>query len=406
MSLYNTIHSTQVMYLIRNCTMTLLWLQLLFIPTLLTTNALQTSNQRTSIIKNSNKETTYEYDLWGKKVNIGIPKDKFPTDDELAAMEAKLPAPCEHGWFTSSSSQQQQLHYSKIVPSGTAPKAVVVFNHGNATHGGSAFITKDGRKLNFALFVEYLVNQQGCALYAFDMLGHGFSEGVPRFHVPDWKKNRDDLEKFTRMAASEHASLPVFIIGEEYGGCLALHVAKELQEKPLPNYFGGLLLLAPLIIWDLPDAPVSFFVLRHVLAPIFPKSTPFFMPNPTSADRIWKDKDVVAQNMDNRCVEMGLDAWGQPFSSGTAVQMLNALDEVCKVTIPALETPFCVVHGTHDFSVPIEGTDFLEDTCLTNEEDRVIHYIEGGYSCLPADPAAEEVMEHMITFMKDRMSKM
>ena len=361
------------------------------------------ANQRTSIM-NSDQETTYEYDLWGEKVNLGITKDKFPTDDEIAVMEAKLPAPCEHGWFPSSFSQQQ-LHYRKIVPSAeTIPKAVVVFHHGILSHGGSATITKDGRKLKFALFVEYLVNQQGYALYTFDMLGHGYSEGVPRFYVPDWKNNRDDLENFTRMAAAEHASLPVFIIGESYGGCLALHVAKELQEKPLPN-FGGLLLLAPAIIGELPAAPVTF-VLRNILAPLFPKSTPFFMPNPVSADRIWKDKDVLSQNMDKRYVEMGLEASGQPFSLGTAVQMLNALDEVRKVTIPALETPFCVLHGTQDFAVPIEGTDFLEDTALTNTEDRVVHYIEGGYHCLPADPAAEEVMEHMIAFMKDRMSKM
>jgi acylglycerol lipase len=354
---------------------------------------------------NSNKETTYEYDLWGEKVNLGITKDKFPSDDEIAVMEAKLPAPCEHGWFPSSFSQQQ-LHYRKIVPSAeTIPKAVVVFHHGILSHGGSATITKDGRKLNFALFVEYLVNQQGYALYTFDMLGHGYSEGVPRFYVPDWKNNRDDLENFTRMAAAEHASLPVFIIGESYGGCLALHVAKELQEKPLiPNNFGGLLLLAPAIIGDLPPAPVTF-VLRYILAPIFPKSTPFFMPNPGSADRIWKDKDVLAQILDKRYVEMGLEDSGQPITLGTAVQMLNALDEVREVTIPALNTPFCVLHGTQDFAVPIEGTDFLTDTCLTNKDDRVIHYIEGGYHCLPADPAAEEVMEHMIAYIKDRMSK-
>ena len=363
------------------------------------------ANQRTSIM-NSDQETTYEYDLWGKKVNLGIPKDKFPTDDEIAVMEAKLPAPCEHGWFPSSFSQQQ-LHYRKIVPSAeTIPKAVVVFHHGITSHGGSATITKDGRKLKFALFVEYFVNQQGYALYAFDMLGHGYSEGVPRFYVPDWKNNRVDLENFTRMAAAEHASLPVFIIGESYGGCLALHVAKELQEKPLiPNNFGGLLLLAPAIIGDLPPAPVTF-VLRYILAPIFPKSTPFFMPNPGSADRIWKDKDVLAQILDKRYVEMGLEDSGQPFTLGTAVQMLNALDEVREVTIPALDTSFCVLHGTQDFAVPIEGTDFLEDTCLTNKDDRVIHYIEEGYHCLPADPAAEEVMEHMIAYMKDRMSKM
>jgi len=93
------------------------------------------ANQRTSIM-NSDQETTYEYDLWGKKVNLGIPKDKFPTDDEIAVMEAKLPAPCEHGWFPSSFSQQQ-LHYRKIVPSAeTIPKAVVVFHHGITSHGG------------------------------------------------------------------------------------------------------------------------------------------------------------------------------------------------------------------------------------------------------------------------------
>lgn len=129
------------------------------------------------------KQASEKYKLWGKEVEIDIPSDVFPTSAELQAKEDTMPG-CQHGWFQSCCGLQ--LHYRKFLPpKGTPIKGLVVFQHGIQTHSGKSYLLENGRKLNMALRSEELL-KAGYALYALDMLGHGFSEG-DRWYVPDWK---------------------------------------------------------------------------------------------------------------------------------------------------------------------------------------------------------------------------
>jgi acylglycerol lipase len=338
------------------------------------------------------------YTLWGKEVDVDIPKEVFPSDDEFKAMEDRMPG-CQHGWFESNGSQ---LHYRKFLPSGK-PKGVVVYMHGIQTHSGKAFILENGRKINMALMSDSLT-KAGYALYALDMLGHGYSEGV-RWYIPDWKTNRDDLENFARFAAAQHERLPLFLEGESYGGTLVLHVAKEWQKDNAPQGFAGIVLTGPAIVGDVPPYPVVLF-LRYGLAPFFPRWTPFFMPNPVSPDRIWVDEQVRALHTAPREKEMQLDGSGRPFRLGTGVGLLTALEVVRSDTIPGLTVPFCVIHGEKDAAVPISGTDFLDEHASTPIEDRVVHRLEESFHDLLGDPSAEKTMAYMIEFMDDRVGKM
>ena len=220
---------------------------------------------------------------YGKYVELDIPKEAFPTDAEIQAMEDALPECQQHGWFESNGAQ---LHYRKFMPP-EQPRGVVVYQHGILAHTGNAFILKDGRKVNSALMADSF-NKAGYALYALDMLGHGFSEGL-RWFVPDWKVNRDDLDNFTRFVASENPGIPLFLFGESYGSTTALHLARKWQDSDnAPEKFAGVVVIAPAIVSDMPPYPVVF-TLRYILAPIFPRWVPFFMPNPVSADRIWRE---------------------------------------------------------------------------------------------------------------------
>lgn len=84
---------------------------------------------------------------------------------------------------------------------------------------------------------------------------NSFSEGI-RFYIPKtWEVNRDDLLSFAVFAASQYASdMPLFLGGDSYGGCLAIHVGRKFQDDPKnsPKGFRGLCLTAPAIIGDLP----------------------------------------------------------------------------------------------------------------------------------------------------------
>eukprot|EP00542_Grammatophora_oceanica_P018836 CAMPEP_0194046662 /NCGR_PEP_ID=MMETSP0009_2-20130614/22185_1 /TAXON_ID=210454 /ORGANISM="Grammatophora oceanica, Strain CCMP 410" /LENGTH=347 /DNA_ID=CAMNT_0038692051 /DNA_START=191 /DNA_END=1234 /DNA_ORIENTATION=+ len=340
-----------------------------------------------------------KYNLWGKDVNVTMPKKTFPSDDEIKKMEEPI-AGSEHGWFESNGSQ---IHFRKFSPpKGTPIRASVVFCHGIQSHSGVAFLV-DGRRLNLSLLQEEY-GKKGYVLYAFDLLGHGFSEGL-RHYVPDYKINKSDYSNFGKWVVSQHPDVPIFLSGESYGGTLTLHVAHEWEhDYAAPKNFAGIVMTAPAVIGDLPPAPVVF-ILRYFFAALFPEWTPFFMPNPVSPDRIWKDEKVRDLHLDPRKKEMQIDGSGNPFRLGTAVQLLNALEDVRDKIIPALSVPFCVVHGEDDMSVPVSGTEFLDEHAKTPKEDKVIHRLKGAYHDVLGDPAAEQAAKHLVDFIETRISK-
>ncbi len=67
-----------------------------------------------------------------------------------------------------------------------------------------------------------------------------------------------------------------------------------------------------------------------------------------------------------------LEGGGRPYRLGTALHLLMALEEARSKSIPGLKVPFCVVHGTDDFGVPIAGTEYLIETAETPEAERAV----------------------------------
>jgi acylglycerol lipase len=337
-----------------------------------------------------------KFELWGKEVELDYPdKVSFLSNSELKEVEQNLDS-CQHEWMQSKTGEW--LHCRKFLPP-TAPKGVVVFCHGIQTHSGRGLIV-NGRKLSTTLMADHFVNKHGFALYALDLLGHGFSEGL-RAYVPDYEINKEDLNAFTEKAHKEHPSVPLFLLGHSYGASLCIHVATDYwQDKP---HFGGLLLLATATRGDLPP-PIVVWLLADVLAKCFAKSVPFFMPNPVSSDRIWRDEDVYKIN----CSELPrkVDTSGTPFRLGTAAQLIRALTDLRNVVIPKLKAPYVAVHGSDDFAVPVSDVVFLEQHAATPKEDSTVVIIDGAYHDLLCDPAAEETMEHLDKFIVKRMEQM
>jgi acylglycerol lipase len=335
--------------------------------------------------------------VFGVDRNIDIPL--VPTEDELTDI---VPG-CDHLWYESCV-EGAKLHYRKVVPK--SPKAILVYVHGIQTHGGKAFVLSNGRKINFALLADVCMKED-IALYAPDMYGHGYSEGK-RWMIPDtWENNLKDLDTFVKLIENDYGSTaPLFLLGESYGGTLTIHLARQYQDKPedSPKNFAGLMLTGPAIIGDVPAYPV-YFVLRYMLAPLFPAWIPFFMPNPVSADRIWRDPDVLAVRTTARMKELMIDSAGTPFRLGTATNLLAALEAVRSQAIPGFTVPFCIAHGTQDMGVPIKGSEFMVKNASTPKEDAEFHQVADAYHDLLADPTAEQVVGYFMDFMKKQMQK-
>ena len=351
-----------------------------------------------------------------------IEDSNFPTEVEINQLESILPIGCTHGWFLSTY-ENKQLHYRKWIP--TNPKAIVIFMHGISTHSvkyvtlphakdsdgndaSKSISTKTPRLVSAALMVDAFL-KNSISVYAFDLYGHGYSEGM-RFFIPQsYNVNVQDYINFSHLVAAENkttGNVPIFLMGESYGSTITLHAAKYFQdqtepEKMLPN-LDSLILTAPAIIGDLPIYPVLQVLL--LLGKYYPTWRPFFMPNPVSPDRIWKDPLVRVCYLDKTKPENRIDGAGIPFRLGTGVQLLHALEDVRKKVIPELKTPYIVIHGTQDHGVPISGSEYLYTTSLTPSDQKEFIKKEGAYHDLLADPSAEESMDHIINWINKRIA--
>jgi Serine aminopeptidase, S33 len=175
----------------------------------------------------TSKEEEEEQDASNNKKRLVhgelVALDANITDEIIACMEELCRPGCEHGWFPSCY-HSAKLHYRKWVPSSTssspatagdvvAPKAVVIFMHGINTHSGKVVVVpKTGQKLSIAVLADTLVRQHNVALYAFDLYGHGLSEGMRHWIPASWTTNRDDYIAFCRLVATEHPNVPILYV--------------------------------------------------------------------------------------------------------------------------------------------------------------------------------------------------
>ena len=97
------------------------------------------------------------------------------------------------------------------------PKAVVCLAHGLGEHSG--------RYAHLGAFLGH----HGYALFAFDLRGHGQTDGQ-RGHTPDPNALMDDVSYALAEAASAFPSCPVFLYGHSLGGVLVLDYV--LRRRP------------------------------------------------------------------------------------------------------------------------------------------------------------------------------
>jgi alpha-beta hydrolase superfamily lysophospholipase len=340
--------------------------------------------------------------VFGVDRDVDMTATAFPSEEEIAKREEPL-GEHEHGWFQSCI-EGAQLHTRALVPKGK-PKAVVVFMHGITGHSGDAFQLSDGRK-TFVALMRQVFNDNDIALHCFDHYGHGYSEGT-RFFVPSYKENLQDYLTYINMVDELYkGEIPVFLMGVSYGGNLTIHASRRFQDDPSsgPKKFCGAILFCPAVTAEMPPAPVYYF-LRYVLAPMFPKWTPSFMPNPVSAERCWKDPEVLRLQTDPRIREINFTGSGLPFRLGTALAMVQSLEDVVTKSIPGFKQPFFLAHGKEDYAVTIEGSKFFCRTVETPQDDQEVHYIEGGYHDLLSLPESHGYVESIVAWMEKRLQK-
>lgn len=133
-----------------------------------------------------------------------------PLQEELLAQVTD-----EHGFLETKDGTR--LFYRYWLPAGK-PKCAVLFIHGMSLHSGAA---PYGRNIGVPHLLDF-----GAAVYAFDMRGHGFSEGVPGDY-PRIDAVMDDIASQVAFIKSRFKKIPVFVYGHNIGGLQALTYAAD-----------------------------------------------------------------------------------------------------------------------------------------------------------------------------------
>lgn len=177
--------------------------------------------------------------------------------------------------------------------------------------------------------------KQGYAVAAFDMRGHGESEGT-RAYVHSFTDFLDDVEDIVQSDLVR-TDLPWVLYGHSLGGLISTHYLAD--ERPHPD---AAILSAPALTDELPTA---LRLAARVLSKVAPKLS---LDNSISGDQLSRDETVgEAYFADPLVLTKG--------TPGLAVAAFGAQDRSADV-IGNIDTPTFVIHGGDDPLVPPAGS--------------------------------------------------
>ncbi len=199
------------------------------------------------------------------------------------------------------------------------PTKILCIVHGLAEHSG-----------RYTHVADFFINQ-GYAVFALDLRGHGISQGK-RGHAKTFDHLLSDVEELLKSARAEHTDLPMFLLGHSMGGNI---VANYVLKKPT-NELTGYILSSPWLRLAF-EPPVWKMKLAKLVSGILPSLT---QPDGLDANALSRDQSIVdaykADPMVHGIISAGL------FTSGTLAGE-EVLQRSFEIKIPGL-----IYHGDAD----------------------------------------------------------
>jgi acylglycerol lipase len=247
-------------------------------------------------------------------------------------------------------------------------RAVVVIHHGLKSHSD-----------DYGEFARRLV-ALGYSVYAYDMRGHGRSEGM-RASLDDFEDLIDDLSTFMGRVRAREPGRPVFLVGHSVGG--AVVTLFTLARRPA---LAGLVLLAPALRVDRPPLLAAASPLAATLTPSFPAVD---VP------------DEAFSRDPARRAEMAQDPliYHPAGPARTAGALLHALERVW-AHADELDVPLLALHGTADQATDPRGS--AEIVRRAHTQDRTLLLYRGLYHDLFHEPERDQVMKDVIDWLARR----
>jgi len=258
------------------------------------------------------------------------------------------------------------IYYQAWLPEGKV-KAVLLFVPGLGDHCG--------RWMNV---VNHFV-PLGYAVYGFDHIGHGKSEGA-REMVERFDDFTDTLTIYYNMVKGWQTGKPIFLLGHSMGGLIASYYLLDHQAD-----FKGAVISAPLIKVSESISPVTI-ILGKVLSVLLPKTGIL----PVDPNGISRDPEVVKAYANDPLVFHG------KTPARLAGELLKAMTRVTaeadKITLP-----FITLQGSGDKIVDPGSAQMLYDKA--GSKDKTIKVYEGLYHEVFNEPERARVLKDVETWL-------
>ncbi|WP_010239402.1 alpha/beta hydrolase [Clostridium arbusti] len=150
--------------------------------------------------------------------------------------------------FSHNAIDGTSLFFREWLPDGNV-KAVVCIVHGLGDHSNW-----------YKGLVDYF-NKNNFAVLAFDLRGHGKSEGK-RGHTPSYEAFMSDIDILVNVAKKDFNNLPIFFYGHSFGGNLTINYVLRRR----PNLSGVIISSPWLSLYSNPPKPklYSTFLLNKI----------------------------------------------------------------------------------------------------------------------------------------------
>jgi acylglycerol lipase len=250
------------------------------------------------------------------------------------------------------------------------PQGCVLIVHGIGEHSG-----------RYAHVAEAL-DQAGYAVLAFDLRGHGKSQGK-RGHVPKFEALLDDLSLLIAESDRRYPGLPTFLYGHSLGGTIVMSYALQRQ----PN-LAGVVATGPSLRLAF-DPPPSKVALGRLMDKILPA---FTMPSGLETQALSRDPEVI-QKYEN-------DPLVHDMVSGRL--FFGFMDAGSRLLAKAAEfpLPLLLMHGSADrLTSPKASQEFAQKM----GEKCTLKIWDGFYHEIHNEPEKEEVLSEIISWLNHQI---
>jgi acylglycerol lipase len=269
----------------------------------------------------------------------------------------------ESGWTTSDGLRLFAQAWSPEAET----RAAVCLVHGQGEHSGRYS------------HVAAALTQAGFALLAFDLRGHGRSQGK-RGHAPSWDALLDDIAQALEEARARFADCPRFLYGHSLGATLTL--CYGLQRRDL---LAGVVATGPLLLPAF-EPPAWKLSLGRLMYGVWPG---FSLNNELDPSGLSRDPQVVQAYVNDPLVH-------DRISARLGLDMLEmgqwTLEHAAEFTLPLL-----LMHGGADRLCSPQAVRQFADRAAG---DCTYRCWDGLYHEIHNEPEQREVLEAMVRWLQ------